>query len=193
VPQRKRDYPAEYARRIARGWAMGLSRSQARGHPAAGEALAGQPQAPPAYSRQLEAGYRAIRDGKSLTAAAKEIHVSPERLRRYLRGQAIAERRGRRWVALPDTRSRRVLMYSNGRARTVTVDLEESRYVGAYMSAVSRFLRTNDAAHLTWFRGQGVTDIRGALHLFETDPNTLYRLAHTGDETFEQVYRIVVS
>jgi hypothetical protein len=192
MPRRERDYRAEYARRIARGRAKGLSRSQARGHPLAGQALASQPEAEPAYSRQLEAGYRAIKDGKSLIAAAKEVHVSPERLRRYLRGQGIAERRGTRWVALPDTRSRRVLMYSNGRARTVTVDLEEARYVGAYMSAVSRFLRTNDRAHLTWFEGLGVTDVRGAFHPLETDPNTLYRLAHTGDETFEQVYRIVV-
>jgi hypothetical protein len=190
---RKRDYRAEYARRIARGLATGLTRSQARGHPGPTQSLASGPSPSIVYSPQLEAGFRAIKDGKSLSAAAKEVHVSPERLRRYLRGQGIAERRGRKWVALADTRSRQVLMYSNGRTRTVTVDLDEARYVGAYMSAVSRFLRTNDRAHLTWFEGLGVTDVRGVFHPFETDPNALYRLAHTGDETFEQVYRIVMA
>jgi hypothetical protein len=192
MPRRRRDFRAEYARRIARGQFKGLSRSQARGHPLAGESLASQPQATPTYTPQLEAGFRLIRDGKSLSAAAKEAHVSPERLRRYVHGQGIGERRGRRWVALPDKRYRRMLTYSEGRALTVTVDLSEAQHVGAYMSSVGRFLHTNDTAHLNWFEGLEATDVRGVSHPFETDPNTLYRLAHTGDETFEQIYRIVM-
>ena len=38
MSRRKRDYRAEYARRIARGTAKGISRSQARGHPKPKEA-----------------------------------------------------------------------------------------------------------------------------------------------------------
>lgn len=190
---RKRDHRAEYARRIAHGLAKGLTRAQARGHPAPSQALASTPTPSVPYEPRLEAGFRWIKDGKSLTAAAKDAHVSPERLRRYVQGQRIAERRGRRWVALPDTRQRRVLMYSEGRAFTVTVDLGGAREVGAYMSSVGRFLESNDTAHLNWFEEGWVNDVRGRRHPFETDPNTLYRLAHTGDETFEQVYRIVVT
>jgi hypothetical protein len=193
MPKRKRDYKAEYARRIGRGLAKGLTRAQARGHPAPAQALASNPTSIAPYDPRLEVGFRWIKDGKSLSAAAKEAHVSPERLRRYVQGQRIAERRGRRWVALPDTRRRRVLMYSEGRALTVTVDLSGAQEVGAYMSSVGNFLESNDTGYLTWFERGWVEDIRGRRHPFETDPNTLYRLAHTGDETFEQVYRIVMT
>ena len=192
MAQRKRDYSKEYSNRIARGIRLSLTRSQARGHPGPGQALASQPLEPARFSRQLEVGFKAIREGKPLAAAAKEIHVSPERLRRYLREQGIAERRGRRWLALNDKRRRRMLMYSNGEARLVTVDRPAASDIGTYMSAANRFLHTNLPTFLQPFEDRGVTDIRGIYHPFETDPNTLYRLAHSGDETFEQVYRIIL-
>jgi hypothetical protein len=133
-----------------------------------------------------------VQQGKPLTAAAKEIHVSPERLRRYLREQGIGERRGRRWVALDDKRPRRMLLYSNGEARTVTVGRPAASDIGTFMSAVVQFLETNNPIHVRPFEDRDVTDVRGIAHPFETEPNTLYRLAHAGDETFEQVYRIVL-
>jgi hypothetical protein len=192
MARRKRDFAKEYYSRITRGTQRGLTRSQARGHPGPGERLVSQPTKPSSYSRQLEAGFKAIREGKPLAAAAREIHVSSERLRRYLREQGIAERRGRRWVALDDNRPRRMLMYSNGEARTVTVDRPAASDIGTYMSAASHFLNTNLPIFLQPFEDLGVIDIRGIYHPFETDPNTLYRLAHSGDETFEQVYRIIL-
>ncbi len=106
--------------------------------------------------------------------------------------RGVAERRNGYWVLLPDKRQRRMLMYTNAEARTVTVGLSEAARVGAYMSGVSRFLETNDLGLIVVFKGNSVTDVRGAKHPFETNPNTLYRLAHTGDETFEQVYRVIV-
>jgi hypothetical protein len=84
-----------------------------------------------------------------------------------------------------------MLMYSNGAPITPTVDRREASKIGAYMSQVGEFLATNNPAYLQLFEGSKVEDIRGKSHPFETDPNTLYRLAHTGDETFEQVYRII--
>ena len=128
MARRERDYAKEYSNRIARGTQRGLTRSQARGHPGPGQALVSQPLAPARYSRQLEVGFRAIREGKPLAAAAKEIHVSPERLRRYLREQGIAERKGRWWIALDDKRRRQMLVYSKGEARLVTVDRPDIRY-----------------------------------------------------------------
>lgn len=192
MPQRSRDYQAEYARRIVAGLKKGLTRAQARGHPGPSQGLASGSRRLVSYSRQLEAGFQAMREGKPLTTAAREIHVSPERLRRYVNDQGIGERRGRRWVALNDRRPRRMLLYSNGEARAVTVGRPAASDIGIYMSAVGRFLETNDRSHIRAFEGRDVTDVRGVAHPFETDPNTLYRLAHAGDETFEQVYRIVL-
>jgi hypothetical protein len=192
LPGRKRNYKAEYAHRISSGLEKGLTRAQARGHPGPSQALASQPSKAPGYNRQLEAGFQVFRAGKPLSVAAKEVHVAPERLRRYVLGQGVAERRGMRWQALPDKRQRRMLMYTNAETRTVTVDLSEAARVGAYMSAVHRFLQTNDIGYIEVFKGNSVMDFRGTKHPFETNPNILYRLAHTDDETFERVYRIIM-
>ena len=191
MPRRKRDYQVEYARRIAKGLSRGLSRAQARGHPAPTE-TSGSGQTPSApYSRKLETGLRVLWEGKSLAAAAKSIRVAPETLRRYLQAQGVAERRRGRWVPLSDRRSRRMLLYTQGTARTVTVSRPAASEIGAYMANVSSFLESNDIAYLQPFEGRVVIDINGVAHPFETDPNTLYRLAHSGDETFEYIYRII--
>ena len=179
----KRDYRAEYARRIAHGLAKGRTRAQSRGHPGPGQPLTKPGTAVASYNQRLETGFKAIREGKTLTTAAKEIHVSPERLRHYLRGQGIAERRGRKWIALDDKRPRRMRIYTKGEARTVTVDRPAASDIGAYLSAVDRFLKSNDPAYVAAFADRDVTDTRGVAHPFETDPNTLYRLASTGDES----------
>ncbi len=201
MSKRVRDYKAEYARRIARGLEQGLSRSQARGHPrpleptkqtTARAGKAGQAVKPAKFDRRLEDGFRALRDGQTLTASAKSVRVSPERLRRYVAETGMAKREGQRWIIGPDVRPRVMQMFSNGEVLNVTVNPDEARLVGAYHSAVGQFLNTNDPAFLQLFEGQFVTDITGKAHPFETDPNALYRLDSTGGDSFEDVYRIVV-
>lgn len=191
MSRRPRDYRAEYARRIARGAMRGLSRSQARGHPRQAEAPLRIKR--PAFSRQLEAGLRAIKSGQSLSEAARSVHVAPERLRRYLAASGIAKKRGGRWTVGPDdTRIRQMLLYSQGAPMVVSVTPTEADIIGRYMAAVGRFLESNDPAYLAPFAGEAVTDTDGHRHPLETDPNALYRLDATGGETFEDVYRIVV-
>lgn len=189
---RQRDFKAEYAKRIARGLDQGLTRSQARGHPKPTETLARNKQPAQPFSRQLEEGLRDIKRGKTLTAAARAVHVSPERLRRYLATSGVAEKKGQRWVIGDDKRSRVMLLYSHGEPIIVSVRPEESERVGRYTSAVGHFLASNDPAFLKPFEGQSVTDTTGRSHPFETDPNALYRLAETGGGSFEDIYRIVV-
>jgi hypothetical protein len=187
---RKRDYRAEYQRRIERGLAKGLSLSQARGHPKAGEKPARKSN--PIPELQFQIGLKELRSGTSLAEAAKQIHVSPERLRNQARALgAIRKQRGR-W-RVKKTLPREMLVYSDGESRRITIaQYSEASKLGRYMAAVGRFLNSNEIDHLEPFIGKAVKDREGNHYLLETDPNKLYRLAITGSETFEQVYRIVV-
>ena len=186
-----RDYKREYARRIQRGVQQGLSRSQSRGHPKAREPHASPRRAPPAYDRRMEQGLQLVRSKRTLTSAARDIGVSPERLRHYLARTGIVEKQGRRWVVTEDRRTRQMLLFSAGDILQVLLSWEAASLVGRYMAAVGRFLETNDPTHMQPFAGQSVIDVYGTAHPFETRPNVLYRLDATGGETFEQVYRIV--
>ena len=94
---RSRNYKAEYAHRIARGAAKGISRSQARGHPKPNEAAVSIKRPPkPIEDQRLQLAFRVLRREQSLSAAAHAAKVSPERLRRYATQRDIIERRGRR-------------------------------------------------------------------------------------------------
>jgi hypothetical protein len=189
----KRNYVAEYARRIARSVAKGLSRSQARGHPKPAEAVLGSRRpAQPIDDDRLQLALKVLRQEKSLTAAAREAKVSPERLRRYAADKNIIERRGRRWVVRHEL-PRRMLLFSDGEAVQVVIgDFASASKVGRFMSAVSTFLRTNNPGPLREFEDASVTDLSRKTHDFETRPNRLYRLASAHDQSFEHIYRIVV-
>jgi hypothetical protein len=189
----KRDYVAEYARRIARAVAKGFSKSQARGHPKPAEAITGSKRtAKPLEDDRLQLALKVLRQEKSLTVAAREAKVSPERLRRYATEKNIIERQGRRWIVRREL-PRRMLLFSNARQVQVVVsDFASASKVGRFMAAVSAFLRTNNPAGLREFEGMSVADIAGKSHPFETRPNALYRAASAHDQSFEHIYRIVI-
>jgi hypothetical protein len=187
-----RDYAAEYAQRIARGQAKGLTRSQARGHPRSGESSVSNRKTFKAIDDdRLQRALRVLRQEKSLAAAAKAARVSPERLRHLAKSKGAITKKGRRWIIDPNL-PRRMPMFSRRRAIEVVVSGDDASKVGAYMDVVGKFLATNNRDLLKPFVGQSVTDKAAQSHPFETNPNTLYRLAAAGEATFEQVYRIVV-
>ena len=183
-----RDYRAEYQRRIAHGRARGLSRSQARGHPKATETPIGPVQAKP--DAALEAAIRAMNQGTSMTAAARSRHVSPERLRRFIAGQKLAERKGRRWV-IGDSRPRKVPVMTGGSIRILTVaGFEQARLVGEHHYAVGQFVRSNDIEWIQPFEGKSVRATNGRRYPLETDPNALHRIASMDTPPFHEVYAI---
>jgi hypothetical protein len=189
----KRNYALEYARRIARAVTRGLSKSQARGHPKPAEAVTGSKRtAKPLEDERLQLALKVLRQEKSLTVAAREAKISPERLRRYATEKNIIERRGRRWIVRREL-PRRMLLFSDGKALQVVVgDFASASKIGSFMAAVSTLLRTNNPAGLRPFEGASVADIAGKIHPFETRPNALYRLASAHDQSFEHIYRIVI-
>jgi len=191
VPKR-RDYAAEYARRIARAISRGWTRSQARGHPKVDESTRSSRNRLPLDDWKLQRALKALRETRNIKAAAHEARISPERLRRVAKSRGAIKKRGRRWIVNPAL-PRRMPIYSRGRQIVITVgDLQSASQIGRYLNAVRYFRRSNDRKWLEPFVGQSVTDISDKAYPFETNPNSLYRLAVTGGETFEQIYRIVV-
>ena len=188
--KRKRDYKAEYRRRIERGLAKGFTLSQARGHPKSNEKYIKKPR--PIKDEAFQISLKALRSGKTLAEAAKEIRVSPERLRNQAKLRGAIIKKGRRWIVKNDL-PRQMLIYTDGEARSITVSkFSYASKLGHYSANVKRFLRTNDAEYLTPFIGQSVMDSRKNSYIFETNPNALYRIAASGSKTFEQIYRIVI-
>jgi hypothetical protein len=193
MARRQRNYKAEYERRVTRGLAKGLSRTQARGHPRHHEPYLAEIAHARPWDPGLEEGLKQIREGRTMAQAARSIGVAPERLRSYVTRTGVGRKEKRRWRIGPDFRARQMLVYSNGRALTIVLpDYEQSTRAGAYMAAVGRFLRSNERAYLDPFEGQGVSAQDGSFVPFETRPNVLYRLTETEEASFEEVYRIVV-
>lgn len=186
---RKRDYKAEYQRRIANAAKRGLSRSQARGHARASEAPI---RAKPVKSdERLEVALKHLRQTGNQGRAAKEAGVSAERFRRFLRSNSLAERHGRQW-RITDNRTRRMTVITGGDSIELNLrDFEQASLNGRHLAAVGAFLRTNDIDLLRPFEGQSVIDATGQAHPLETDPNALYRLAHAGGEVFHEIYRLI--
>jgi hypothetical protein len=81
---------------------------------------------------------------------------------------------------------------SAGRSQNLILkDFENASRNGRHLAAVGQFLVSNDARLLTPFEGRSVSDASDMPHIFETNPNALYRIAHAGSDVFEQVYRLI--
>lgn len=186
----KRDYQTEYQRRRANAKARGLSVSVGRGHARAGEAAIRPPSAKD--RDRFEAALKLYRQSGNQAASAKALNLAPERLRSYLRQNVQIEGRGRT-LKITDTRPREMTVISKGQASVVRLrDFDQASLNGDHWNAIKAFLETNDIAVLAPFVGRSVLDERGAAHPLETRPNTLRRLAHTGDEQFHEIYRLIL-
>ena len=83
-------------------------------------------------------------------------------------------------------------VYSEGEERHIAVrGFAPASSLGAYLSTVKAFGGSNDTDLLQPFVGQSVTDADGTIHPFETNPNILHRLLHSGSEPFHDIYRLI--
>jgi hypothetical protein len=166
--RKPRNYKVGYRRRIARGSAGGLSRSQARGHPNVAETPVRSARRSLEDAR-IQLALRALRQEQTFAKAAKAAKVSPERLRKYAIERGLIEKAGRRWRPRADL-PRRMPIYSDAKSLPITVgDAQTASVVGRFMAAVGRFLETNDRSVLTPFVGQSVLDINGREYPFESE------------------------
>lgn len=191
--RKARDYKAEYQRRITNAAKRGLSRSQARGHARAGEKLLRpRERVSRDIPAKVQAAIKRIQHGESLTAAAREARIAPERLRRYLYGHDLVKRTDRAWH-FTDKLHREMNVTSNGEDRLVRFNiLEQASLNGRHQAAIKAFVNSNDTDFLTPFVGQSVIDTSGTAHPLETDPNTLFRLRLTDERPFHEIYQLTL-
>jgi hypothetical protein len=186
---RKRE---SYSQRIERGLARGLTRSQARGHARSSEAAIKAPRATGPLDEKLIAALRSFRTTNSVSAAAREAHVSRERFRRFLGAEHVASREGRAWT-ITDNLVRELDIISQGHRQVVRVrGFDAASTVEKHNAAVRKFIRHRDPAFLAPFADAVITDTAGRNHTLETRPNILLRLASSGGDGFEAVYRIII-
>ena len=186
---RARNYKAEYQRRIANAEKRGLTRSQARGHAKAGEAVVGKRAAKDAD--KFEDALKLYRRTGNRAGAAKAVGVAPERFSRFLAGAVKVSGRGKS-LKISDDRPREMVVMTNGECRRIKLrDSDQASLNGNYLNAVQAFLPSGNANLLHPFEGKSVIDIKGKAHPLETDRNTLHRIAASGEPAFPEIYRIV--
>jgi len=126
----------------------------------------------------------------SLREAARLTGQTEQHLRRYIKENAGAKRVGNRWV-FEDQRPRQFPVYSEAQLKHPWLTPYEASRASLFMHAVRQFLPSGDASIVASYQGQGVTDIYGRFHYFETDLNRLYELDASGELNFPEFYRII--
>jgi hypothetical protein len=136
-----------------------------------------------AENRALHVLARMRRTGQTLTAAAREEHIDPRTVRKYL-GSDLQGVQAKPTKA--DRRRRHMLMPTSlGTMPVVIQGSKQASQLGRYMSAVGKYLRTGDTDALADFEGKSISG-----HLLITDPDTLGSLAQAGALTLDEIYAL---
>jgi hypothetical protein len=134
------------------------------------------------YNRALHVLARMRRTGSSLTAAAREEHIDPRTVRKYLK----AELRGRGKATKADRRKRDMLVPTTvGNAPVTVRGSKQASQLGRYMSAVGKYLRTGDVDSLAEFEGKSISG-----HSLITDADMLSSLAQASALTLDEIYAV---
>jgi hypothetical protein len=187
VVVRRRNYTAEYRRRLERGRQRGWSPTKARGHGKRPKRRGKV--APRVFGEQFEQALRALRVLKTQKRAAQSAGISPKRFRTFLKEKRLAHFRKGGWH-FTDLRPRQILAITTEGEKHLTVKgFNRASLAMSHRATVKQFLEDPDPAALKFFEGKWIKDARGMKHFQETRPNVLYRLAHAGSEPHE-IYRL---
>ncbi len=155
--------------------------------------MRGAPKGVPPRQQSAEAERRAVkavrlvRQGKSLTAAARTAHSDPRTVKKYAR--IALRRRDGTYTAVPVDQMRRPMRVLTPEGLQV-VDVRSSRTasrIARYWGAVDHYLRTGDRRRLQPFVGRRFR-AQGQLVAYVTDPHVLEQLANAGEVRFEDLY-----
>jgi hypothetical protein len=138
------------------------------------------------YDRALQAVSR-MREGKSLTDAAKEAGTTPKSVLKYA-GSALNSQNNRYTVKAEDNLTRRLLVpYSNGSEYETIRSSKDATLLSRYWSAVKEWRNTGDASVLQSFEGKTIT-VKGQQVKLITDPEQLALLQRGGELDFIDMY-----
>ena len=137
-------------------------------------------------NRALRVLARMRRTGDTLTAAAREEHMDPRTVRKYVGSQLRESPDGSTEPTKADRRLRKMLVPTRkGLAPVEIRGSKRASELGRYMSAVGMYLRTGKTDALDQFEGQTI-----AGHRLITDPETLSYLAQAGELQMDQIYSL---
>jgi len=139
------------------------------------------------YNRALHVLARMRRTGVALTAAAREEHIDPRTVRKYLGTELRGARLKRKVQPTKADRRRRDMLIPTalGTSPVVVRGSKQASQLGQYMAAVGKYLRTGDSDSLDEFRGKSIGG-----HLLITDPDTLGSLAQAGALQLDEIYAL---
>jgi len=132
--------------------------------------------------RSLKVVSQMRRNDYSLSHASRIERISPETVRHFT--NAIKKINVRWKPKTYDRIERMIAINENGRERYITV--KDSRYastIGKYHSAIRKFLETGDKSVLEPFKNRQIRDSNGKVHKLETDPDKLYRIDNSREDT----------
>ena len=143
-----------------------------------------------ARNRALGVLSRMRAEGKSMTAAIREVETSKQTVDRHV-GSALIQEENGRYRATPSDRFRRDLHFltPEGQISITTRSSRLASKVAEYWTAVDHYLKTGDATRLAPFVGKTIRAGKQT-HPFITDPRTLTRIANAGEVSFEDLYAI---
>jgi hypothetical protein len=149
----------------------------------------------PAQNPKLEAALKQLRKpGASLSRVASDAHVGRERLSRYVKAVAGAERRGRVWT-FNDQRVRQLAIVEAGVGHPVQIRVrgfEDAHRAGLHAYEAGQVLKDPDLYpdFVRRWEGQRIRDVSGRWHVLSTYLNQLFIAILTQDYSFERFYQI---